>query len=150
MQYFLNGQYNSLFSISQIGNITWSNPSNPPTQEAYQFQVIVQQNCSSLIMTISTDIIITIRNFPSSLATSTTSSSQLDNSTIYAIIASVGAFILIVIAILFVIIYYNIQRAKHRVPPFFKIRKHSPAQGLSFFKSKSPLSEFITIYIRCT
>jgi hypothetical protein len=92
-------------------------------------------------MTISTDIIITIRNYPSSIVTSSTSSSRLDNSTTYAIIASVGAFILIVIAILFIIIYYNIQRAKQRVPPFFKIRKHSPAQGLSFFKSKSPIND---------
>jgi hypothetical protein len=141
VQYFLNGPYNSLFSISQKGNITWSNPSNPPLQEAYQIDVVVQQNCSSLIMTISTDIIITIRNFPSSIITSTISSSRMDNSTIYAIIAGVGAFILIIIAILFIIIYYNIQRAKHRVPPFFKIRKHSPAQGLSFFKSKSPLKD---------
>ncbi|CAF0944633.1 unnamed protein product [Rotaria sordida] len=143
VQYSLVGQSSSLFSISQTGNITWSNPSNLPTQEAYQFQVIVKQNCSSLIMNISTDIIITIRNFPSSILTTTTttiSSSRIDNSTIYAIIGGVGAFILIVIAILFIIIYYRIQRAKHRVPPFFKIRKHSPAQGLSFFKSKSPLS----------
>ncbi len=141
MQYFLNGQYNSLFSISQVGNITWSNPSNPPTQEAYQLTVVVQQNCSSLILTISTSIIITIRNFPSSTITSTTSSSQIDNGTIYAIIASVAAFILIIIAILFIIIYYKIQRAKHRVPPFFKIRKNLPAQGLTFFKSKNPLSD---------
>ncbi len=141
MQYFLIGQYNSLFSISQLGNITWSNPSSPPTQEVYQFGVVVQQNCSSLIMNISTNIIVTISNFPSSSITSTASSSQIDNGTIYAIIASVAAFILIVIAILFVIIYYNIQRAKHRVPPFFKVRKRSPAQGLSFFKSKSPLSD---------
>jgi hypothetical protein len=140
VQYFLNGQYSSLFSISQIGNITWSNPLNPPTQEAYQLSVVVQQNCSSLIMNISTNIIITIRNFPSTAITSTTSSSRIDNSAIYAIIASVGAFILIVVAVLFIIIYYNIQRAKHRVPSFFNIRKHSPAQGLAFFKSKSPLS----------
>jgi hypothetical protein len=137
VQYFLT---NSLFSISQLGNITWSNPSNPPTQEAYQFQVNAQQNCSSLIMIISAGIVITIRNFPSSIITATTSSSGLANSTIYAIIGSVAAFILIVIAILFVIIYYNIQRAKHRVPSFFNIRKHTPAQGLTFFKSKSPLS----------
>ncbi len=141
MQYTLNGQSSSLFSISQLGNITWSNPSNPPTQEVYQFTVIVQQNCSSLIMIISTDIIVTIRNFPSTIITSTMSSSGLDNGTIYAIIGGVGAFILIVIAVLFVIIYYNIQRAKHRVPPFFQVRKHTPAQGLAFFKSKSPLSD---------
>ncbi|CAF3352247.1 unnamed protein product [Rotaria sp. Silwood1] len=140
VQYSLVGQSSSLFSISQTGNITWSNPSNLPTQEAYKFQVIVKQNCSSIVMNISTDIIITIRNFPSSVLTTTISSSRIDNSTIYAIIGGVGAFILIVIAILFIIIYYRIQRAKHRVPPFFKIRKHSPAQGLSFFKSKSPLS----------
>jgi hypothetical protein len=142
VQYFLNGPYNSLFSISQTGNITWSNPSNPPTQEAYQFEVIVQQNCSSLIMNISTDVILTIHNFPSSsILTTTKNSSGIDNSTIYAIIGGVGGFILIIIAILFIIIYYNIQRAKHRVPPFFKIRKHSPAHGLAFFKSKSPLND---------
>ncbi|CAF2796273.1 unnamed protein product [Rotaria sp. Silwood2] len=140
VQYSLVGQSSSLFSISQTGNITWSNPFNLPTQEAYQFQVIVKQNCSLIIMNISTNIIITIRNFPSSILTTTMSSSSNDNSTIYAIIGGVGAFILIVIAILFIIIYYRIQRAKHRVPPFFKIRKHSPAQGLSFFKSKSPIS----------
>ncbi len=141
MQYILNGQSSSLFSISQLGNITWSNPLIPPIQEVYQFTVIVQQNCSTLIITISTDIIVTIRNFPSTIITSTMSSSRIDNGTIYAIIAGVGAFILIVIAVLFVIIYYNIQRVKHRVPPFFQVRKHSPAQGLAFFKSKSPLSD---------
>ena len=92
-------------------------------------------------MNISTDIIITIHNFPSNLLTSTITTSQTDNSTTYAIIASVSAFILVVIAILFIIIYYNIQRAKHRVPPFFKIRQNSAAQGLSFFKSKSPINE---------
>lgn len=140
VQYNLIGQTNSYFVISQQGNITWSSPSNSPTQPAYQFQVIVQQNCSSLFMNKSVDIIITITNFPSSVVT-TTSSSRLDNSTIYAIIAGVTAFVLIVIAILFVIIYYRIQRAKHRVPPFFKVRKRSPAQGLSFFKSKSPLGD---------
>ncbi|CAF2529886.1 unnamed protein product [Rotaria sp. Silwood2] len=134
-------QHNSLFSISQTGNLTWLNSSNPPTQEAYQFQITVQQICSSLIMNISTDVIITIRNFPSYTITSTINTSQLDNSTTYAIIASVGAFILIIIAILFIIIYYNIQRAKHRVPPFFKTRQNSSAQGLSFFKSKSPINE---------
>ncbi len=142
MQYSLIGQFSSLFSISQLGNITWANPSNPPTQEVYQFEVSVQQNCSSLIMNISTSVIVTIRNYPSSIISSTTaSSSRIDNGTLYAIIASVGAFILIVIAILFIVIYYNIQRAKQRVPPFFKIRKSSPAQGLTFFKSKSPLSD---------
>ena len=124
-----------------MGNITWSNPSSPPTQEVYQFTVNVQQNCSFLIMTISTSIIVTIRNFPSTILTSTMGSSGIDNGTVYAIIAGVGAFILIVIAVLFIIIYYNIQRVKHRVPPFFQVRKHSPAQGLAFFKSKSPLSD---------
>ena len=141
VQYFLNGTYSSLFTISQLGNITWSNPSNPPTQESYEIAVVAQQNCSSLLLIISSNIFITIRSFPSSILLSSTSSSRLDNSTIYAIIGSVGAFILIVIAVLFIIIYYNIQRAKHRVPPFFKIRKHSPAQGLTFFKAKSPLSD---------
>ncbi len=141
MQYNILGQYNSLFSISRTGNLTWSNSSNPPIREAYQFPIIVQQICSSLRMNISTDIIITIRNFPSTLSTSTINTSRTDNSTTYAIIASVSAFILIVIAILFIIIYYNIQRAKHRVPPFFKIRQNSSAQGLSFFKSKSPIIE---------
>ncbi|CAF4046492.1 unnamed protein product [Rotaria sp. Silwood2] len=141
VQYFILDQHNSLFSISQTGNLTWLNSSNPPTQEAYQFQITVQQICSSLIMNISTDVIITIRNFPSYTITSTINTSQLDNSTTYAIIASVGAFILIIIAILFIIIYYNIQRAKHRVPPFFKTRQNSSAQGLSFFKSKSPINE---------
>lgn len=110
-------------------------------REAYQFQVLVQQICSSLMMNVSTDIIVTLRNFPSTISASPRNSPRTDNSTTYAIIASVAAFILIVIAILFIIIYYNIQRAKHRVPPFFKIRQHSSAQGLSFFKSKSPIKE---------
>jgi len=141
VQYIILGQYISLFSISRTGNLTWLNFPNPPAQESYQFPITVQQICSSLIKNISTDIIITIRNFPSNLQTSTINTSRIDNSTTYAIIASVSAFILIVIAILFIIIYYNIQRAKHRVPPFFKIRQKSPAQGLSFFKSKSPINE---------
>ncbi|CAF2055605.1 unnamed protein product [Rotaria magnacalcarata] len=140
VQYALADQSSTFFTISQLGIIAWSDPSNPPRQAVYRFQVTVQQNCSSLFMNASADIIITINNFPSSTLP-TASSSRIDDSTIYAIIAGVGAFILIVIAILFVIIYYRIQRAKHRVPPFFKIRKHSPAQGLSFFKSKSPLSD---------
>ncbi|CAF4354064.1 unnamed protein product [Rotaria socialis] len=140
VQYAVANQSNTFFTISQLGIIKWSNSLNPPTQAVYRFQVTVQQNCSSLFMNASADIIITINNFPSSTLP-TASSSQIDNSTIYAIIAGVAAFILIVIAILFVIIYYRIQRAKHRVPPFFKIRTHSPAQGLSFFKSKSPLSD---------
>jgi hypothetical protein len=92
-------------------------------------------------MNISTNVILTIRNFPSNLITSTINTSRIDNSTTYAIIASVSAFILIVIAILFIIIYYHIQRAKHRVPPFFKIRQNSSAQGLTFFKSKTPINE---------
>jgi hypothetical protein len=92
-------------------------------------------------MNISINVIITIRNFPSNRLASTINTSRIDNSTTYAIIASVSAFILIVIAILFIIIYYNIQRAKHRVPPFFKIRQNSSAQGLSFFKSKTPINE---------
>ncbi len=142
MQYSIVDQYNSLFSISPIGNLTWSNSSHPPTQEAYQFQVIVQQICSSLKMNISTDVIVTIRNFPSTIIPpSTLITSRADNSTTYAIIASVSAFILIIIAILFIIIYYNIQRAKHRVPPFFKISQTSSAQGLSFLKSKTPINE---------
>ncbi|CAF1594132.1 unnamed protein product [Rotaria magnacalcarata] len=141
VQYFILDQHNSLFSISSTGSLTWLNTSNPPTQEAYQLQIVVQQICSSLIMNISTDIIITIRNFPSHIITSTINTSQTDNSTTYAIIASVSAFILIIIAILFIIIYYNIQRAKHRVPPFFKTRQNSAAHGLSFFKSKSPINE---------
>ena len=93
------------------------------------------------MMNISTDVIITIRNFPSNILKSTIDKTQTDNSTTYAIIASVSAFILIVIAILFIIIYYNIQRAKHRVPPFFKIRQSSSAQGISFLKSKSPIKD---------
>ena len=141
MQYLILGQNNSLFSISRTGNLTWLNSSKFPTQEAYQFPVLVQQMCSSLIMNISTNVIITIRNFPSKLITSTINTSRIDNSTTYAIIASVSAFILIVIAILFIIIYYHIQRAKHRVPPFFKIRQNSSAQGLTFFKSKTPINE---------
>jgi len=141
VQYLILGQNNSLFSISRTGNLTWLNSSKYPTQEAYQFPILVQQICSSLIMNISTDIIITIRNFPSNRLTSTINTSRIDNSTTYAIIASVSAFILIVIAILFIIIYYNIQRAKHRVPPFFKIHQNSAAQGLSFFKSKTPINE---------
>ena len=141
MQYSLSGNLSSLFSISQSGNITWSNPSQLPTQEAYQLQVIVRQNCSSLVMSLSTDIIITIRNFSVSILESTTNSSPTDNAIIYAIIASVAAFILIVIAIVFIILYYRIQRAKHRVPSFFKSHKHAPAQGLSFLKSKSPLND---------
>ena len=141
MQYFLLGQSDSLFAISSSGNLTWLNSSIAPTREAYQFQVFVQQTCSSLIMNITNDVIITVRNFPSITQSSSMDTSRTDNSTTYAIIASVGAFILIVIAILFIIIYYNIQRAKHRVPPFFKIRQHSSAQGLSFFKSKSPIAE---------
>ena len=92
-------------------------------------------------MNLSTDLIVTLRNFPSTVSASPRDAPRMDNSTTYAIIASVAAFILIVIAILFIIIYYNIQRAKHRVPPFFKIRQHSSAQGLSFFKSKSPIKE---------
>ena len=141
VQYFLVGPHDSLFSISRTGNLTWVNSSNPPQREAYQFQVLVQQICSTLLMNISADVIVTIRNYPSALSSSTIITSRLDNSTTYAIIASVGAFILIVIAILFIIIYYNIQRAKHRVPAFFKIRQHSSAQGLSFLKSKSPIHE---------
>ena len=92
-------------------------------------------------MNISTDIIITVRNFPSNFLTSTINTSRADNSTTYAIIASVSAFILVIVAILFIIIYYNIERAKHRVPPFFKVRQNSSAQGLSFFKSKTPINE---------
>ncbi|CAF0892364.1 unnamed protein product [Rotaria sordida] len=130
VQYFIVDQYNSLFSISSTGNLTWLNSSNPPAQEAYQLQILVQQTCLSLIMNISTDVIITIRNFPSYTITSTIHTSRIDNSTTYAIIASVSAFILIIIAILFIIIYYNIQRAKHRVPPFFKTRQNSSAQGV--------------------
>ncbi len=141
MQYIILGQYKSLFSISKTGNLTWVNSSNRPTQEAYQFQIIVKQICSLLIMNISTNIIITIRNFPSNINTSIINTSRIDNSTTYAIIASVSAFILIIIAILFIIIYYNIQRAKHRVPPFFKIHQNSSPQGLAFFKSKSPINE---------
>ncbi|CAF1114625.1 unnamed protein product [Adineta ricciae] len=146
VQYSLVGQSSSLFSIFSTGNITWTNPSSTPTQEVYQMTVYVQQNCSQLTSNISTDVIVTISDLPSSNSSATTaaaasSSSRLDNGTIYAIIASVGAFILIVIAILFIIIYYNVQRAKQRVPPFFKIRKQSPAQGLTFFKSKSPLTD---------
>ncbi len=141
MQYIILGQYNSLFSISQTGNLTWLNSSILPTQEVYQFPIIVQQKCSLLIMNISTDIIITIRNFPPIENKSIQNTSQIDNSTTYAIIASVSAFILIIIAILFIIIYYNIQRAKHRVPPFFKIHQNSSAQGLAFFKSRTPINE---------
>ena len=92
-------------------------------------------------MNISTDVILTIRNFPLNLTTPTINTSRIDNSTTYAIIASVSAFILIIIAILFIIIYYNIQRAKQRVPPFFKIRQKSSAHGLAFFKSKNPINE---------
>ena len=64
----------------------------------------------------------------------------MDSTTVYAIIAGVAAFILIVVTILFIVLYYRIQRAKHRVPPFFQSGKHSPAHGLAFLKSKSPLS----------
>lgn len=135
------GQTEPFFSVSNTGNLTWRNTSIAPTREAYQFQVLVQQTCSSLVMNVTNDIIVTIRNFPSITQSSIIDTSRTDNSTTYAIIASVGAFILIVMAILFIIIYYNIQRAKHRVPPFFKIRQHSSAQGLSFFKSKSPINE---------
>ena len=141
MQYLLQGQSSSLFSISRQGNLTWTNPSNPPTQQIYELIVIAQQNCPLLVMNASTTVIITISNFPSSSMATTMSSARLDNTTIYAIIGGVAGFILIVIAILFVIIYYNIQRAKHRVPPFFKSTKNSPAQGLAFFKSKSPLGD---------
>ena len=141
MQYIILGQNNSFFSISRTGNLTWYNSDNLPTQEVYQFPVLVQQICPSLIMNITTDVIVTVRSFPSNFLTSTMSTSRTDNSTTYAIIASVSAFILVVIAILFIIIYYNIERAKHRVPPFFKIRQNSPAQGLSFFKSKTPINE---------
>ena len=140
VQYILLGPYGFLFSVTSWGDLLWSNPSAVPAQEAYQIQVLVQQNCSSLLVNITTDAIITIRSYPLSTIISTTAASRLDNGTIYAIIASVSAFILIIIAILFIIIYYNIQRAKHRVPPFFQIRKHSPAQGLSFLKSKSPMN----------
>ena len=142
MQYFILGPHKSLFSISSSGNLTWLNSSNHPTQGVYQFPILVQQICSILIMNISTDVFLTIRNFPNNQQTSTINTSRMDNSTTYAIIASVSAFILIVIAILFIIIYYNIQRAKHRVPPFFKIRqKSSAAQGLAFFKTKKPIHE---------
>ena len=141
MQYSLQGPSSSLFSISGQGNLTWANRSNPPAQQIYELIVIAQQNCSLTIMSISTSVIVTISNFPTSTMASTMSSARMDNSTIYAIIGGVGGFILIVIAILFVIIYYNIQRAKHRVPSFFKSAKHSPAQGLAFFKSKSPLGD---------
>lgn len=141
MQYFILGQNTSLFSISRTGNLTWFNSAIPPSQEVYQFPVLVQQICSTLIMNISTDIIITVRHFPSNSLTSTINTSRTDNSTTYAIIASVSAFILVVVAILFIIIYYNIERAKHRVPPFFKVRQNSTAQGLSFFKSKTPINE---------
>ncbi|UJR10619.1 hypothetical protein I4U23_014816 [Adineta vaga] len=141
VQYSLLGSSSAVFSISSNGNITWTNLLSPPTQEVYQFEVFIRQNCSLLSMNISTDVIVTIRNFPSSIPSSTSTSSRLDNGTIYAIIGSVGAFILIIVAVLFIIIYYHIQRAKQRVPPFFKIRKSSPAQGLTFFKSKSPLND---------
>ncbi|CAF0717650.1 unnamed protein product [Adineta steineri] len=143
VQYFIVGQYNSIFSISSAGNLTWLNSSNSPIQEAYQFQIIAQQICSTLKMNISTDVIVTIRNFPLNIIPTSTliTSRSTDNSTTYAIIASVSAFILIIVAILFIIIYYNIQRAKHRVPPFFKIRQNSSAQGLSFLKSKTPINE---------
>lgn len=124
-----------------MGNITWSSPSTPPTQEAYRFQVKVDQNCSTINLVVYSDIIITIRNFTSYVFISTTNSTPIDSTAIYATIASVGVFILVIVAILFVIIYYRIQRARHRVPPFFKTRTNSSAQGLSFFKSKSPLSD---------
>jgi len=142
VQYIIVGEYKSVFSISSTGNLTWTNATNSLAEDTYQFPLIVQQICSSLTMNISTNIIVTIRNFPSdSPRTSTWNTSRTDNSTTYAIIASVGAFILVIVAILFVIIYYNIQQAKHRVPPFFKIRQKPSAQGLSFFKSKTPVTD---------
>ncbi|CAF1322015.1 unnamed protein product [Adineta ricciae] len=143
VQYSIIGPYNSLFSISSTGNLTWSNTSTSPIQEAYQFQITVQQVCSTLKMNLSTDVIVTIRNLPSNSYPASTigTSRSADNSTTYAIIASVSAFILIIIAILFIVIYYNIQRAKHRVPPFFKISQNSSAQGISFLKSKTPIVE---------
>lgn len=141
MQYFLRGQSTSLFSISPTGNLTWSNSSTNPTREAYQFQVLVQQVCLSLIRNISTDVIVTIRNFPSTTSSPAITSARSDSSTTYAIIATVVGVVLVIIATCFIILYYNIQRAKHRVPPFFKIRQNSSAQGLSFFKSKSPINE---------
>ncbi|UJR35212.1 hypothetical protein I4U23_027979 [Adineta vaga] len=143
VQYTILGSFNSLFSISSTGNLTWLNTSTSSIQEAYQFQILIQQICSTLKMNLSTDVIVTIRNFQSNIyPTSTIATSRsMDNSTTYAIIASVSAFILIIIAILFIIIYYNIQRAKHRVPPFFKIHQNSSAQGISFLKSKTPIIE---------
>ena len=141
VQYFLRGQSTSLFAVSPTGNLSWSNASINPTREAYQFQVLVQQVCLSLIRNISTDVIVTIRNFPSTTSSSAITSGRSDSSTTYAIIATVGGVILVIVATLFIVIYYNIQRAKHRVPPFFKIRQNSSAQGLSFFKSKSPINE---------
>ena len=141
VQYFLRGQSTSLFSISSTGNLTWSNSSIHPSREAYQFQIFLQQICLSLIRNISTDVIVTIRNFPSTTISSSITNARSDNTTTYAIIATVSGVILVIIATLFIVIYYNIQRAKHRVPPFFKIRQNSSAQGLSFFKSKSPINE---------
>ena len=43
-------------------------------------------------------------------------------------------------AILFIVLYYHIQRAKHRVPPFFKTRNSSSPKGLTFLRSKKSLS----------
>lgn len=141
VRYFTGSVWNSLFSLTPTGNLTWSNPSLIPSQSAYELRVVAQQNCSSLLQTISKDIIVNFRNLPSStVAPSTNTSAGMDSTTVYAIIAGVAAFILIVMAILFIVLYYRIQRAKHRVPPFFQSHKHSPAHGLAFLKSKSPLS----------
>ena len=149
-QFFLDASSSNVFSIGSNGNLTWRNPSVGPTQGAYEIQVVLQQSCSSiLIRNISTKIIVTFRNFPSSTTVATTSrSSGIDNSTIYAIIGGVAGFILIVIAILFIVLYYHIQRAKHRVPPFFKTSKSSSPKFLTFRKSKNLISSSSPLDVR--
>jgi hypothetical protein len=127
LQYSLAGSLRSYFTISQTGVLFWSNlQSTIPIQGAYELGIVVQQNCSSLQRNISTTIIITYRNLSSTSTIallSTTSSSRIDDRTLYAIIGSISAFLLLVIvAMIFIVLYYHIQRAKHRSPTFFKYK----------------------------
>ncbi|CAF0944340.1 unnamed protein product [Didymodactylos carnosus] len=133
---------NQFFTISSSGSLRYSSTTFPTT-DVYQMRVIAYQLClnSSRTTTSSVDITITVKNFPTASTQSpVTTTTKTDQSTLYAIIASVIGFIFIVLASMIIIIYYKIQRARRRVPPFFTQKPRSQAQGL-FFKSKTPLDE---------
>ncbi|CAF0985748.1 unnamed protein product [Didymodactylos carnosus] len=132
---------NQLFTINSLGSLRYSSTSLP-TREAYQMRVNVLQLClnSSTTSMSNADITVTVKNFLSTNTQSQIIATKTDQSTLYAVIASVIGFVFIVLASMIIIIYYKIQRARRRVPPFFKQKSRSQAQGL-FFKSKTPLGD---------